>query len=198
MRTTSISITFILLLIAGCATKLPPVEATYDGTVLVRTSLTAKVNRTTGAVVGTLSQPKRLIPVAGAFIAVDAGPSFDARFGATDQEDVRALLAAELVRTGLIKEIIPPESTAPPDIVITLDFVKTELVRQNLFYVLDVDVSIQGGGKRLDRQYHIDVHEQDSTAERWHSTFTRNKIKAKKLILKNAIPDIEAFLSDKQ
>jgi hypothetical protein len=196
MRSSVISITLSLLLLAGCVTKLPPVEATYDQPPSIKTSLKAKVKRTTGKVIGNLSQPQRLMPAAGALIAVPAGPAFDARFGSADQEDTTKLLSSELVRIGVVKTALPSESTEEPDITIQLDFVRTELVRQNLFYVLDVNMSVQGHGKRIDRQYHIDVHEQDSTEERWGSTFSRNKVKAKKLVIKYAIPDIEAFLKE--
>lgn len=184
-----------IFMLVGCATKLPPVEPTYDEPPFINTEKTAKVDYVTGAVVGTLSQPRQVMPVGGMFIAIPTGHKLDARFGSQDQQEVRNLLAMELKRLSIVRAVLSPESNAEPDLYIRLNFVKTELVHLNLFYILDVAMTLQSGSRRVEHNYHIDVYEQDSSAERWNSTFGRNKIKAKKLFLKRAIPDIEKFLT---
>ena len=186
-----------LLLTVGCATTLPPVEATYDKQPSITTSLTAKVTFTTGSVNGTIVRPWRMIQLGSGFAAINSGQPVDARFGPEDQEDAQNLLGATLVEARVIGARLPLDSSVQPDLTIKLDFLKTDLVHQNLFYVLDVRMSIQGLEKHMERIYHIDVHEADSTAERWNSTFPRNKIKAKKMLLNNAIPDIETFLKER-
>jgi len=182
------------LLFTGCAIQLPPVEPTYDGQTSVRTQFTAAIVRNTGIVEGKLSQPTKSISIpGGGFIGVPAGKSIDTRFGMADQDNVKELLASELVKAGIIKSSISPAGAIQPDLNIELDFVKTELAREN--HVIDLKMKLRSQGKQAEHTYHIDVQEEDSTDERWHSTSERNKIKAKKRLLKRMIPDIEKFLS---
>jgi len=187
---------FISCISAACATKLPPVQASFDGKTSFTSSMSARVTRKTGEVAGSISQPMRIMPIAGTYIGVPGGPAFDARFGIDDQEDTKNLLADELKKLGLIKTLISIDSNEDSDLVVELDFIKTELVHQNLFYVLDIELNARSRGKVMNKTYHIDVHEEDSSVERWHSTFSRNKIKAKKRLLERAIPDIERFLRE--
>lgn len=199
MSTVSRTLALALFLsVVGCAVKLPPVEPTYDRQPAIQTQRTAKLGFVTGAVLGTVSQPAQVIPAAGIFIAVPAGAKLDARFGIQDQQESRDLLAAELERLSIVRTVLPVDSNSRPDFSIDLEFARTELVHQNLFYILDVKMTMKAQGKQVEHKYHIDVHEQDSSAERWNSTYSRNKVKAKKLLLRSAIPEIEDFLASIQ
>lgn len=183
------------LILGGCATQpLPPIDTHYEGHASIKTDRSVRIDFTTGEVTGFVDRAGKVVGTGTTFISVPTGDIVDQRFGAKQQKETCDLLANDLIRLGIVRSVAASDSSAPADLSIRLDFIKTENGKISLSYVLDVNMTLQAAGKSTTRNYHIDVWEQDNANERWHSTVERNKTKAIKRLLEKAIPDIEDFL----
>lgn len=181
---------FLILLLGACTTAPQPVV--FDQPVKVKSELLAAVALVSGPVRG--AKDTAAIPPGTILVPLAIGPTPNTQFNVGDQRAFVATFRRELERLGLVAEARDLAEVSRADLGIQLIFAQTQYNAEAHTYVLDVAMEIVGGAKPLLKQYRVISSEGDSTWTRLNTDATEGKAKAAAKLLKQLIPDVEAYI----
>ena len=179
----------ILPFLAACTTPEPVV---FDQPVAVKSELRAAVALVSGPVRG--AKGTAAIPPGTILVPLSIGPTPNTQFNVGDQRSFVTTFRQELERVGLVAEARDVADVTSADLGIQLIFAQTQYNADAHTYVLDVAMEIVGGAKPFLKQYRVISSEGDSTWTRLNTNATEGKAKAAARLLKQLIPDVEAYI----
>ena len=184
----------VTLLLGGCATPhIPLSQVAFDQAVSVTSEKTAKVWLVHGDVSG--SGGSALAPAGSTFIPIPTGPQPHLQFNIEDQGIFVDSFKNELQRLKLFRTALNGDSPESADIGIKLIFARTYHNRGLQEYTLDVVMEIAGGKKPFLKKYHVISSEDDSWWEKMSTNASEGKTKAGNMLIKQLIPDVEAYVA---
>lgn len=162
--------TGMALFFSGCSS--PLVLNPYPGTATVQTSRTLAVTVEPGEMYGRHD---------------------NLYFDVEDQYAVARHLEKELARLGIARAA----SAGEPEIPLRLAFVRTRHLYEFNEYILDVELYWGAGASSLKKRYHIRSAEGDSLLTQMLTDPSEGKQKAGDKLMRQMIPDIEAWLRER-
>lgn len=180
----------LILFLAACTTTPQPVV--FDQPVKVKSELLAAVALVSGPVRG--AKDTAAIPPGTILVPLAIGPTPNTQFNVGDQRAFVATFRRELERLGLVAEARDLAEVSRADLGIQLIFAQTQYNAEAHTYVLDVAMEIVGGARPFLKQYRVISSEGDSTWTRLNTDATEGKAKAAAKLLKQLIPDVEAYI----
>jgi hypothetical protein len=185
----------LALLLGGCATPhIPLSRVAFDQAVSVTSEKTAKVWLVPGDVSG--SGGLTLVPAGSIALPIPTGPQPHLQFNVEDQRIFVDSFKNELQRLKLFRTALDGDSPESADIGIKLRFTRTYHNRGMQEYTLDVVMEIAGGKKPFLKQYHVISSEYDSWWEKMNTNASEGKTKAGNILIKQLIPDVEAYVAE--